>query len=183
MSMADETFTFHKTKYFWKFVNKQFDLTDMNDRFDEVGEGDYTFLLAEQVPADIYTCINKDTGCLDEDANGLALLDLEDVYTNLPNDAEMPNFKLKCTPINDWDGGFTIGLNSGEISSIQIEVGDSQNIYLQGIFLVKRETALGNENFVMAYATIPSPIKIRNFINLPYNGVFVGVGYCNRIGE
>ena len=183
MIMADETFTFHKTKYFWKFVNKQFDLTDMNDRFDSVGEGDYTFLLAEQVPADIYSCINENTGCLDEDANGLALLDLEDVYTNLPNDAEMPNFKLECTPINDWDGGFTIGLNSGEISSIQIEVGDSQNIYLQGIFLVKRESTQGNENFVMAYATIPSPIKIRNFINLPWDGIFVGVGYCNRIGE
>lgn len=181
--MADETFTFHKTKYFWKFVNKQFDLTDMNDRFDKVGEGDYTFLLAEQVPADIYTCINEDTGCLDEDANGLALLDLEDVYTNLPDDAEMPNFKLECTPINDWDGGFTIGLNSGEISNIQIEVGDSQNTYLQGIFLVKRESTQGNENFVMAYATIPSPIKIRNFINLPWDGIFAGVGYCNKIGE
>lgn len=179
--MAEETFVFYKTKYFWKFFNKQFDITNLNDIFSEVGEGDYTFLLAEQVPSDIYSCIDENTGCIDEDAVGLSLLDLQDVYTNLPDGVEMPNFKLEVTPINDWDGGFAIGLNSGEVSSIQVQVGDSQNIYLQGVFLVKRETTLGYENFVMAYATIPSPIRIRNFVNLPYDGVFAGVGYCNRV--
>lgn len=178
--MADETFTFYKTKYFWKFVNKQFDLSNMNDIFlPSVREGDYTFLLAEQVPADIYSCIDAESGCIDEDAVGLSLLDLQDVYTN-KEDAEMPYFSLQCTPINDWDGGFVITIDSGEVSSIQIQVGDSQDIYLQGIFLVKRATVKGDENFVMAYATIPSPVKIRNFINLPYNGVFAGVGYCNK---
>lgn len=177
--MAEETFTFYKTKYFWKFLNKQFDLSNMNDIFlPNANEGDYTFLLAEQVPTDIYQCIDEETGCLDEDAMGLALLDLQDVYTNLPDEVEMPYFKLKCDWINDGDGGFTLSIDSGDVSSIQVQVGDSQDIYLQGIFLVKRETAKGNVNFVMAYATIPNPIKIRDFINVPYNGLFAGVGYC-----
>ena len=142
-----------------------------------MNEGDYTFLLAEQVPTDIYTCIDEDSGCLIEDANGLALLDLQDIYTNLENDVEMPYFQLKHNPINDGEGGFTIELDSGA-TSIQVQVGDSQNNYLQGIFLVKRATSKGDENFVLAYATISSPIKIRDFINVPYNGLIAGVGYC-----
>ena len=41
------------------------------------------------------------------------------------------------------------------------------------MFLVKKETSnKNNENFVMTYATIPTPIIIRNFIN-------VGVNYCS----
>ena len=180
--MADEnTFTFYKTKYFWKFFNKAFDITDLNDIFSKnSNEGDYTFILAEQVPSDIYACIDEETGCLEEAIVGLTLLDLQDIYTNLPDGAEMPNFNLKVTPIDDWDGGFTIGLDSGEVSSIQVQVGDSQTLFLQGIFLVKRETKTGHENFVMAYAKIPNPIRIRNFINLPFDGLFAGVGYCNK---
>lgn len=175
--MADETFIFKKTKYFWKFINKQFDLSDMNDIFlPTANEGDYTFLLAEQVPTDIYECIDENNGCLIDDANGLALLDLQDVYSNLSG-VEMPYFKLKCNFINDGEGGFTIDLDSGA-TSIQIQVGDSQNNYLQGIFLVKRRTVKGDENFVMAYATISAPINIRYFINVPYNGLIAGVGYC-----
>lgn len=176
--MADETFTFKKTKYFWKFMNKQFDLSNMNDIFlPAANEGDYTFLLAEQVPNDIYTCIDEDSGCLIEDANGLALLDLQDIYSNLEDNVEMPYFQLKCNWINEGEGGFTIELDSGA-TSIQIQVGDSQNNYLQGIFLVKRETSRGDENFIMAYATIQAPINIRDFINVPYNGLIAGVGYC-----
>lgn len=178
--MAEETFVFKKTKYFWKFVNKQFDLYDMNDIFfKEVEEGDYTILLAEQVPANIYSCINEENGCLIEDANGLELLDLQDVYSTLPDGVEVPYFKLYCDLINDGDDGFTISLDKGA-SDIQVQVGDSQDIYLQGMFLVKRETKLGDINFVLAYATIPNPIRIREFINIPYDGMVVGVGYCSR---
>lgn len=181
--MADETFIFKKTKWFWKFINKQFDLSNMNDIFlPATNEGDYTFILAEQVPTDIYSCIDEDTGCLIDDANGLALLDLQDIYSNLSEGgelAEMPYFQLKCNWINEGEGGFTIELDSGA-TSIQIQVGDSQNNYLQGIFLVKRETSKGDENFIMAYATISSPVKIRDFINVPYNGLLAGVGYCAK---
>lgn len=177
--MADNeaTFIFKNTKYFWKFLNKAFDLSDMNDIFlRRANEGDYTILLAEQVPNDIYDCIDEATGCLDDTADGLVLLDLQDIYSNIDG-AEMPYFKLKCDWIDEGNGGFTISLDSGS-TSIQIQVGDSQNNYLQGMFLVKRETNSGNENFVMAYATISEPINIRNFINVPFDGSLGGVGYC-----
>ena len=47
------------------------------------------------------------------------------------------------------------------------------------MFLVKRETKDGNENFVMAYATIAQPINIKDFINVPFDGLLAGVGYCS----
>lgn len=176
--MANETtFVFKKTKYFWKFINKQFDLTNMNDIFASLNEGDYTFVLAEQVPTDIYTCIDSTTGCLINDADGLDILDLSDIYSNIDN-AEMPYFKLYCDPIQDFDGGFTLSMNSGS-TDVQIQLGDSQIIYLQGIFLVKREASqTHHQNFVMAYAIIPQPINVRNFINVPFQGLVGGVGYC-----
>ena len=181
--MADNetTFVFKKTKYFWKFLNKQFDLSNMNDIFKPNGTGDYTFVLAEQVPNDIYSCIDSETGCLIDDADGLDILDLTDVYTNLGL-SEMPYFQLYCDPIRDFDGGFTININSGS-TDVQIQLGDSQIIYLQGLFLCKREASMTHdENFVMAYATIPQPINVRNFINIPFQGLVGGVGYCATQG-
>lgn len=176
--MADEnTFVFKKSKYFWKFINKQFDLSNMNDIYSNINEGDYTFVLAEQVPTDIYSCIDSETGCLIEDADGLDILDLTDIYSNLGN-LEMPYFRLYCDWIEDGDGGFTISMDSGS-TDVQIQLGDSQILYLQGLFLCKREaTKTADENFVMAYATIPNPINIRNFLNVPFQGLVGGVGYC-----
>ena len=176
--MADETtFVFKKTKYFWKFLNKQFDLSNMNDIFSSLNQGDYTFVLAEQVPNDIYSCIDSTTGCLIDDADGLDILDLSDIYSNIDG-AEMPYFNLYCDWIQDGDGGFTISINSGS-TDVQIQLGDSQVIYLQGMFLCKREASkTHDENFVMAYATIPNPINVRNFINVPFQSLVCGVGYC-----
>ena len=178
MANNETTFIFRKNKYFWRFINRQFLLDDMNDIFDKsMNEGDYTFVLAEQVPNDIYSCIDTKTGCLIEDAEGLDLFDLQEVYSNRDG-AEMPYFKLYCDPIQDWDGGFTISMDSGS-TDVQIQIGDSQITYLQGIFLCKREaTQTHDENFVLAYATIPSPINVRNFINIPFQGLVMGVGYC-----
>lgn len=178
MANNETTFTFHKTKYFWKFLNKQFDLSNMNDIFSSLNEGDYTFVLAEQVPSDIYSCIDSTTGCLIDDADGLDILDLADVYSNLSSEQELPFFNLYCDWIQEGDGGFTLSLNSGA-TDVQIQLGDSQIIYLQGIFLCKREASkTHDENFVMAYATIPNPINVRNFINIPFQGLIGGVGYC-----
>ena len=176
--MADETtFVFKKSKYFWKFINKQFDLSNMNDIFATVNQGDYAFVLAEQVPVDIYSCIDSETGCLIDDADGLDTLDLTDIYSNFGG-VELPYFKLYCDWIQDGDGGFTISMDSGS-TDVQIQLGDSQILYLQGIFLVKREASkTHDENFVIAYATIPNPINIRNFINIPFQGLVGGVGYC-----
>lgn len=178
--MADNeaTFIFNTTKYFWKFINKQFDLSDMNDIFSKsANEGDYTILLAEQVPNDLYDCINEETGCLDDDADGLVLVDLQDVYSNIDN-VEMPYFNLNCDWIDEGAGGFTISLDSGS-TSIQIQIGDKQDTFLQGMFLVKRETSNGDENFVMALASISEPINIKNFINVPFDGLLAGVNYCS----
>lgn len=179
--MASETtFVFKKSKYFWKFVNRQFKLDNMNDIFANSGlnEGDYTFILAEQVPTDIYSCIDEETGCLVENADGLNILDLSDVYTNLTNNTDMPYFRLDCDYLQDGENGFTINLESGS-TDIQIQLGDSQIIYLQGLFLCKREASESHdENFVMAYATIPQPINVRNFITVPFQGLVMGVGLC-----
>ena len=73
---------------------------DLNDIFTKTGdEGDYTILLAESVHDDIYDCISEEDGCLDENANGLSLLDLQDIYTNLENNTQMPYFNLQCNLI------------------------------------------------------------------------------------
>ena len=91
----------------------------------------------------------------------------------------MPYFNLQYNWIEEGAGGFTISLDSG-FTSIQIQIGDSQDNYLQGMFLVKRETSdNNNENFVKAYATIPTSINIRNFINVPFDGFLTGVNYCS----
>ena len=178
--MASETtFIFKKSKYFWKFVNRQFKLDNMNDIFakSSLDEGDYTFVLAEQVPTNIYDCIDSTDGCLVENADGLSIIDLADVYTNLAN-GEMPYFNLECTFLQEGENGFTINLDSGS-TDIQIQLGDSQITYLQGIFLCKREASeTHDENFVMAYATIPQPINVRNFITVPFSGLVMGVGLC-----
>ena len=179
MANEETTFVFRKSRWFWKFVNKQFDLDNINDIFgDDVEQGgDYTFILCEQIPNDINTCIDETTGCLIEDAQGLSIIDLQEVYSNIEADLPMPNFRLKVTPIQDWDGGFTITLDGGA-TDIQIQLGDSQIQYLQGIFLVKRETKNGDLNFVMAHSRIASPINVRDFINVPFDGLVMGVGYC-----
>ena len=182
MSMANEeyTFVFRKAKHFWRCVNKQFDLENMNDVFgdDNTDEGgDYTFILCENVPSNMEDCIDNTTGCLIRDTQGLSIIDLQEVYSNISADLQVPNFKLKCNPIQDWDGGFTINLDGGA-TDIQIQLGDSQMTYLEGIFLVKRETKNGDLDFVMAYSRIASPINVRDFINVPFDGLVMGVGYC-----
>ena len=178
MPNSETTFVFRKSKYFWKFVNKQFDLSNMNDIFDKVNEGDYTFVLAEQVPNDVYTCIDSETGCLIEDADGLDIIDLTDVYSNLTGVEDLPYFKLYCDWIRDGESGFTLNMDSGS-TDVQIQLGDSQTIYLQGMFLCKREASkTHDENFVLAYAVIGQPINIRNFINVPFQSMIMGIGYC-----
>ena len=150
----------------------------MNDIFESVNQGDYTFVLAEQVPNDIYTCIDSETGCLIEDADGLDIIDLTDIYTNIDAVEDLPYFKLYREWIQDGDGGFVITIDSGS-TDVQIQLGDSQTLYLQGMFLCKREASqTHDENFVLAYAVIGQPINIRNFINVPFQGMIGGVGYC-----
>ena len=91
----------------------------------------------------------------------------------------MPYFQLYCDWINDGENGFSLNMNSGS-TEVQIQIGDSQTVYLQGIFLCKRETKTGGENFVLAYATIPNPINVRNFITVPFDGVIASVGLCSN---
>lgn len=178
MANSETTFVFRKSKYFWKFLNKKFDLEELNDIFRDVeNEGDYTFILCEQVPNDINSCIDEETGCLIEDAEGLSIIDLQEVYSNIEADVQLPYFRLKRDWIQDGDGGFTISLDSGA-TDIQIQLGDSQIQYLEGIFLVKRETKDGDLNFVMAHSRIAAPINVRDFINIPFDSLIFGVGYC-----
>lgn len=179
MANEDYTFVFRKSKYFWKFVNRQFLLANPNDIFEKLGEeGDYTFILCSKVPSDLNTCIDPDNGCLITDAEGLDIIDLQEVYSNISADVPMPYFRLKYTPIQDGEAGFTLTLDSGA-TDIQIQLGDSQIQYLEGIFLVKREASeTHHSNFVMAHSRIGSPINVRNFINIPFDGLIFGVGYC-----
>ena len=178
MANSETTFVFRKSKYFWKFLNKKFDLDDLNDIFRDIeNEGDYTFILCEQVPNDINSCIDEETGCLIEDAEGLSIIDLQEVYSNIEADVQLPYFRLKRNWIQDGDGGFTISLDSGA-TDIQIQLGDSQIQYLEGIFLVKRETKDGDLNSVMAHSRIAAPIYVRDFINIPFDSLVFGVGYC-----
>lgn len=165
--MIDETtFTFHKSKYFWKFVNKQFDLSDLTKAYG-TDEGNFELVLCSNIPSSPYDCIDELTGCLDEGNDDLVMIPIQDESSD-----EMPYFNLKCTWINEGDGGFVLSLDNGS-SDIQVKIGDRTE-YLRAIYLVHR-----SNRFVMAYATIPSPIPIKNFVSLPFDAKLFGVGYCS----
>lgn len=165
----ETTMSFRRSKYFFKYMNKEFDLLDINKDF--TNEGNYRLILASHVPSDIYSCIDE-YGRLDVDSVDFVELPISDEYTNNDN-VEMPYFNLKVTPIADWEGGFIISLASGT-SDIQIKVGDA-NESLTGMFLVRRAN-----NFVLSYAYTNSPVNVKNFFTLPFDSELLSVGSCNK---
>lgn len=165
--MIDETtFTFVKSKYILPMMNIGYSLTNINEDYDD--EGNFELVLCSNMPSNPYLAIDEN-GCLNEYADGLVAFKIEDIYTNEADGLEKPYFNLLVTPINDYEGGFTIELESGQ-NDIQIKVGDSFN-ELQGMYLCRR-----SNGFVMAFARIYDTVPVKNFFTVPFDSKLIGIG-------
>ena len=58
----ETTFTFRKSKYFWKFLNRQILIFDADNG--SLNDSQYRLLLFSSMPDDFNNCIDEDTGCL-----------------------------------------------------------------------------------------------------------------------
>lgn len=166
--MIDETtFTFIRSKYVIPMMNIGYSLTNINEDYDN--EGNWELVLCSNMPSNPYDCIDEN-GCLDEYADGLVAFKIEDIYVNESEGLERPYFNLLVTPVNDYQGGFTIELENSQ-NDIQIKIGDSLMNELQGMFLCRR-----SNGFVMAYARVYDSIPVRNFITVPFDSKLFGIG-------
>lgn len=172
--MSNETtFTFRSSKYLLPMMNIGYNLLNINEDYDE--EGDFEVVMATNIPTNIYDCIDE-TGCLDDDADGFVPFRVEDIYVNESEYLDKPYFDLLVTPIDDYNGGFTIELESGK-NDIQIKTGDDIN-ELKALFIVRR-----SNQFVMSFAKVDDVVSVNNgFFTLPFDSKLFGIGYCNYEG-
>lgn len=175
--MIDETtFTFTKSRYIIPMMNIGYSLTNINEDYSD--EGNFELVLCSNMPSDPYQAIDEN-GCLDEDADGLVAFKIADIYTNENENLEKPYFNLLVTPINNYESGFTIELESGQ-NDIQIRVGDAFN-ELQGMYLCRR-----SNNFVMAFSRVYDTVAVKNLITVPFDSKLLGIGtglICDEINS
>lgn len=175
--MIDETtFTFTKSKYVIPMMNIGYSLTNINEDYSD--EGNFELVLCSNMPSNPYDAIDEN-GCLDEYADGLVCFKIEDIYTTESSGLEKPYFNLLVTPVNDYESGFTIELESGQ-NDIQIKIGDAFN-ELQGMYLCRR-----SNNFVMAFARVYDTVHVRNFITVPFDSKLLGIGtglICDEVNS
>ena len=159
--------TFRKSKYFWKFVNRQMLIYDT----DNLNDSDYKLLLFSSLPDNINNAINEDTGCL-KSATGLTQITTG--FTNV-------SFNLGIAWLDDGENGFTLFLDSAENIELEIDEGVSFNV--KGVMLVKETGSLSssNTNFVVAYARLSTPITCQNSITLQAYSEFVGHNSCSEV--
>ena len=158
--------TFRKSKYFWKFVNRQMLIYDS----DNLNDSDYKLLLFSSMPDNVNDCIDETTGCL---TSATGLTEITDGFTNV-------SFGLGINWLDEGENGFSLYLDSDE--NIELEIDDETSFYVKGVILVKETGSLSssNENFVVAYARLSTPIKCQNSITLQANSEFVGHNSCSE---
>lgn len=167
MSNKETTFSFIVSKYLYPKMNIGYTLTNINEDYDS--EGNWELVLCSNMP-EPYDCIDED-GCLIEEADGLVCFKISDIYTNENEDLEKPYFDLLVTPIDDYQSGFTIELQSGK-STIQIRTGDEIE-QLEGMFLCRR-----SNGFVLAFAKAQDIVGVDKYITIPFDSKLCGVGHC-----
>lgn len=158
--------TFRKSKYFWKFVNRQMLIYDS----DNLNDSDYKLLLFSSMPDNVNDCIDETTGCL---TSATGLTEITDGFTNV-------SFGLGINWLDEGENGFSLYLDSEE--NIELVIDDETSFYVKGVILVKETGSLSssNENFVVAYARLSTPIKCQNSITLQANSEFVGHNSCSE---
>lgn len=163
----ETTFTFRKSKYFWKFLNRQILIFDADNG--TLNDSQYRLLLFSSMPDDFNNCIDEDTGCL-VPAQGL---------TQITEGFENVSFDLGVRWLDDGENGFSLYLDSEENIELLIEEGVS--FYVKGAALAKETGSMGDKDFIIAYARLSTPIRCQNAITLQAYSEFVGHSSCNGV--
>lgn len=159
--------SFRKSKYFWKFLNKQIMLQDLEAAN---GEGGYKILFFSSMPDNFNDCINENTGCL-QSADGL---------TQITEDITNVSFNLGIRWIDEGENGFSLFLNNEE--NIDIAITEGVSLYVKGVALVKETGKIeGTSNYVIAYSRLSTPLKCQNTITLQSYSEFVGHSSCGVV--
>lgn len=156
--------TFHKSKCFWKFLNRQIVITDV----DTLNDYPYHLLLFSAVPDNFQECINVNNGCIDLNSQGLE--QITEGFTDV-------GFEVDIRWIDDGENGFSIYV--AEDTNIPID--EDVVFYVKGVAVVKKGTETGDDNYCIAFARPSTRIKCQNAISLLEGSEFVGHSSCKGI--
>lgn len=168
--MADDyetTLTFRKSKYFWKFVNRQMKIYDASDN--GLNDSQYSLLFFSSMPENIYDCIDENTGCL---TSGTGLTQITEGFTNV-------SFDLGVRWLDEGENGFALFLDSEE--NIEILINEGVSFYVKGVILVKNTGSMSGSNYVVAFSRLSTPQKCQNAITLQSYSDFVGHSSCSEV--
>lgn len=164
--MADDyetILTFRKSKYFWKFLNRQMVITDV----DTLNDSDYELLLFSSMPENFQDCIDVDTGCIDLSTTGL---------TQITTGFTRTTFSVDIRWIDEGENGFSIYV----AEDVDIPISDDVTFYVKGVAVVKTGTETSDDNYCIAFARLSTPIKCQNTISLMEGSEFVGHNSCKE---
>lgn len=156
--------TFHKSKYFWKFLNRQMVITDV----DTLNDSDYHLLLFSAMPENFQECINENTGCIDLNSTGLE--QITEGFTDT-------GFSVDIQWIDDGENGFSIYV----AEDTEIPINEGVSFFVKGVAVVKQGTETGDNNYCIAFARPSTRLKCQNAISLMEGSEFVGHSSCKEI--
>ncbi len=155
----ETSWTFRKPNHFWTLLNKQIDLSGLND-------SQYRLLFFTSIPDDFNDIINS-YGCMKD--NGYTLVN--------PNYYDRVNFDLKMDLIDNGENGFRLSIDNNNVTDIAIET----PFYLKAVALVKNTGTMAGNDYVVAYSRLSTPIYCKNSITLPSYCEFVGHASCKEV--
>ena len=162
---------FHKSKYFWKFVNRQMIIQDT----ESLNEGsEYKLLLFSTVPENIQDCIDQTTGCLKSSCirtsqnTGGSLTPITEGVTN-------QSFELGIRWIDNGENGFALFANE----DVEIAIANDTVFYVKAVILVRETGAeTDDDNFVVAFARPSTALRCQNAITIAEGSEFIGHSSC-----
>lgn len=162
----ETTLTFEKSKYFWKFLNRQMIITDvesLNDSF-------YRLVLFSAMPDNFQdNCIDPNTGCMDY--SDPRLVTITDGF-------EEQRFSVGIRWLDNGTNGFSIYVDE----DVDIPIDDGVTLWVKGVALVKRTaTMTGDDDYVVAFATLSTRAECQNAISIVQGSEFVGHSSCKVI--
>ena len=163
----ETTLTFRKSKYFWKFLNRQIKIWDTGSS--TLNDSQYTLLLFSSMPDNFNDCVDETTGCL---IAAPGLVPITEGFTN-------QSFDLGIRWLDEGENGFALYLDSEE--NIEIAIEECVSFYVKGVVLVKNTGSMSGSNYVIAYARLSTPIKCQNTITLQAYSEFVGHTSCSEV--
>lgn len=164
MAGYDTSWTFRKPQHFWKFLNKQMDLENLN------GNGKYKLVFFKSMSGDDFNDMIDSNGCLKSDITNHL------VNTTYYNQVV---FDLKRTYIDNGENGFSLRMDTSSVTDITI----STPFYLQAVALVKVSGDVTGSNYVVAYSRLSTKQYCEDTISLLAESEFVGHSSCRELSR